>query len=123
MSSSDSQLISKKLARIKSNVNLYKKVDSLQQKLNALKNDYESSQKDIENAKCNANCKALKEADRNTIDDFLIQLLSSTSSPSNNNAFQLPAPSAPPLEIEGEGEGEGEEEGTIVKPSAPPLEE
>jgi hypothetical protein len=92
-----------KLARLNSNVGLYRQVHSLQQNLNSLEDNYKSLQKDIQTATCNANCKTLNETrDPNSIDDFLIQLLlskpnSSSASTASATSTGAPAPSAPPL--------------------------
>jgi NAD-dependent SIR2 family protein deacetylase len=94
-----------KLARLNSNVQLYTQVHSLQQNLNSLEDNYKSLQKDIQTARCNANCKTLNETrDPNSIDEFLIQLLLSkpnSSSASTASATSIgaltPSASAPPL--------------------------
>ncbi len=103
-SSSVSKLVVKtnglidKLAQLNSNVQLYTQVQSLQQNLNILEDNYKSIQKNKETTICNANCKLLNETkDPNTIDDFLIQLLLSKSNNSAASVYTLPSASAPPL--------------------------
>ena len=90
------------LARLNSNVGLYRQVHSLQQNLNSLEDNYKSLQKDIQTATCNANCKTLNETmEPNSINEFL-QLLSkpNSSSASTASATSTGAPelSAPPFE-------------------------
>ena len=98
-----------KLARLNSNVQLYKQVRLLQENTNGLEKKYESLKKDIKTSTCNSQCKKLNETkDPNSIDDFLINLILSNknnSSPSVaappktvNNQASAPQASAPPLE-------------------------
>jgi len=66
----------KKLSQLKSNVDLYTQVRSLQQELQILKNNYNLLQKNAETAKCGRNCMTLSQnEDPNSVDSFLIELL------------------------------------------------
>ena len=67
--------------------------------------DFQKNVEELQkNAKCKKNCKGLKKIDPNSVDDFLIQLLLSTSSsppesaPSIEDIYKIAKPSAPPLE-------------------------
>ena len=84
--------MTKKLSQLKSNVDLYTQVRSLQQELQILKNNYNLLQKNAETAKCGRNCMTLSQnQDPNSVDSFLIELL-------HKKGSQPPAlpPSAPP---------------------------
>jgi hypothetical protein len=85
-SSSASALLSQtnelleKLARLNSNVELYRQVHSLEEDLNALEKKYESLQNNIKTSTCNAQCENLnKTSESNSVEDFLVQLLLSKS--------------------------------------------
>lgn len=121
------------LARLKSNVELYTKVHSLQENLNTLEEKYKkykSLENDIKTSTCNAQCDNLNSTkDQNSIDDFLIQLLllkSKSNSPivPSNTALPQSLPtfinddraSAPPLY-------EDESSNPQQKASAPLLDE
>jgi hypothetical protein len=85
-SSSASELLSQinelleKLARLNSNVELYRQVRSLEEDLNALEQKYESFQNNIKTSTCNAQCKKLnKTIETNSVEEFLVQLLLSKS--------------------------------------------
>jgi predicted nuclease with TOPRIM domain len=80
---SESELLSQtnelltSLARLNSNVQLYTQVNSLQKNLSALEENYKSLQNNIKTSTCNAQCEELNTTiDPNSVDDFLIQLLS-----------------------------------------------
>ena len=84
----------KKLSQLKSNVDLYTQVRSLQQELQILKNNYNLLQKNAETAKCSRNCMTLSQnEDPKSVDRFLIELLLL-----HKKGSQPPAliPSAPP---------------------------
>jgi 5-methylcytosine-specific restriction endonuclease McrBC GTP-binding regulatory subunit McrB len=95
--------ILKQLEGLESNVALYKNVISMGKNVADFQKNVEEMQK---NAKCKKNCKGLKKIDPNSVDDFLIQLLLSTSSatsppesaPSIEDIYKIAKPSAPPLE-------------------------
>ena len=85
--------MTKKLSQLKSNVDLYTQVRSLQQELQLLKNNYNLLQKNAETAKCGRNCMTLSQnQDPNSVDSFLIELLHKKGS----QPPALPPPSAPP---------------------------
>ena len=107
--------ILKQIEGLESNVALYKNVISMGKNVADFQKNVEELQK---NAKCKKNCKGLKKVDPNSVDDFLIQLLLSTSSatsppesaPSIEDIYKIAKPSAPPLEE------------TIEEPIEKPLE-
>lgn len=104
-SSSASELLSqinellKKLARLNSNMELYRQVYSLQQNLNSLEEKYESFQNNIKTSTCNTQCKNVNTtSELNSVDKFLMELLLSKT---KNN----PPPTVP--------------QDVVLKPSAP----
>ena len=71
-----------KLARLKSNVELYKQVRLLQENFNALEENYNSLQDNIKTSICNAQCNDLNAtSESNGVEGFLAQLLLSKSNP------------------------------------------
>jgi hypothetical protein len=64
------------LARINSNVELYRQVHSLQQNFNALEKNYNSLQDNIKTSTCNTQCNDLNStSESNGVEQFLAQLL------------------------------------------------
>jgi hypothetical protein len=103
--------IIKNLERLKSNVDLYEEVHSLQKNLNTLEETYNSLQNNLKTSECNAQCESLNTTkDPHSIDDFLINLLllkSKSKSPitqeNGNNVVgqiaNIDIASAPPEEL------------------------
>lgn len=103
--------IIKNLERLKSNVDLYEEVHSLQKNLNTLEETYNSLQNNLKTSECNAQCESLNTTkDPHSIDDFLINLLllkSKSNSPitqeNGNNVVgkiaNIEMASAPPQEL------------------------
>ena len=112
--------ILKQLEGLESNVALYKNVISMGKNVADFQKNVEEMKK---NAKCSKNCKDLKKIDPNSVDDFLIQLLLSTSSasppPNIEDIYKIAKPSAPPLEEP--LEEPIEKPPAPLEPSAPPL--
>lgn len=117
-----------KLARLKSNVELYKQVRLLQENFNALEENYNSLQDNIKTSTCNTQCNGLNTtSESSSVEQFLAQLLlskyKSNPPPTVPQDVVLPAPnvnnyqssvlnqaSAPPLETL-----------PLYQASAPPL--
>ena len=115
-----------KLARLKSNVELYKQVRLLQENFNALEENYNSLQDNIKTSTCNTQCNGLNAtSESSSVEGFLALLLlskyKSNPPPTVPQDVVLPAPnvnnyqssvlnqaSAPPLEVP-------------LEASAPPL--
>jgi hypothetical protein len=86
-----------KLARLNSNVELYRQVYSLQQNFNSLEEKYKLL---IKTSACNAQCDNLNtKSDENSVDNFLMKLLLSKSESTLPPPPTLLVPSAPPEEI------------------------
>jgi len=105
-SSSASELLSQinelleKLARLNSNVELYRQVRSLEEDLNALEQKYESFQNNIKTSTCNAQCKKLnKIIETNSVEEFLVQLLSKSKSNPPPPTVPQDVKPAPPIPI------------------------
>ena len=66
----------KKLARLKSNVELYKQVRLLQENFNALEENYNSLQDNIKTSTCNTQCNGLNAtSESSSVEGFLALLL------------------------------------------------
>jgi hypothetical protein len=85
------------LARINSNVELYRQVHSLQQNFNSLEEKYNSLQDNIKTSTCNSQCNGLNStSESKSVEQFLAQLLlskyKSNPPPTVPQDVVLPAP-------------------------------